>query len=403
MDDDSRALDKGWDALPGYSSGPGEADEAVTVSVSTAPGEWLVNTTDSVVVPMSMVEVVEALRAQKLTDRSLVWRAGMQEWQPVDRVPQLKLAARMSAAPSVAPAATRSRPPPPKSSRDATARHPTLAQSASPLPLASQRATLPGLPPPGKSRPSNPRLAAPRPASPPPAGNDDSEVLAVYARPAATISFELAPEPAPQSEAPALRAPHTLAPLTADNEPRRPPPARNADLSVVAASEFRQVQRSSQRLLWLCSLGSAAAASLLTLWLSRSPSPSKAAAAAPSAGVPIRAVVSQPAPPPAAAPTPSMTAEPAPVTQAIAKPKPKAKRKARVAVARPAAPAVVPAVTTAPGAAEPSAEPNPYDVKLEEDPPPPAKAAPSEGSAPEAPSATTDEKPAGDPLLLSHD
>jgi len=402
MDDDSRALDKGWDALPGYSSGPGEADEAVTVSVSTAPGEWLVNTTDSVVVPMSMVEVVEALRAQKLTDRSLVWRAGMQEWQPVDRVPQLKLAARMSAAPSVAPAATRSRPPPPKSSRGATALHATLAQSASPLPLASRRATLPGLPPPGKSRPSSPRLAAPRPASPPPAGNDDSEVLAVYARPAATISFELAPEPAAQSEAPALQAPNTLAPLTADNEPRRPPPAQSADLSVVAASEFRQVQRSSQRLLWLSSIGSAAAASLLTLWLSSSPSPSSKAAAAPSAGVPIPAVVTQPAPP-AAEPTPSVTAEPAPapVAEAIAKPKPKpkAKRKARVAVARPAAPAV----TTTAGAAEPSGEPNPYDVKLEEDPPPPAEAASSEGSVLEAPSATTDEKPASGPPLLSHD
>ena len=42
MDDDSRALDKGWDGLPGYSGAPGDADEAVMVSVSTAPGEWLV-------------------------------------------------------------------------------------------------------------------------------------------------------------------------------------------------------------------------------------------------------------------------------------------------------------------------------------------------------------------------
>src|ERR1041384_7658295 len=97
MDDDSRSLDKGWDALPGYGDKAGDAEEAVTVSISTAPGEWLGNTSESVVVPMSMVEVVEALRAGKLTDRSLVWRNGMQEWLQVDRVPQLKLAARLSA------------------------------------------------------------------------------------------------------------------------------------------------------------------------------------------------------------------------------------------------------------------------------------------------------------------
>ena len=94
MDDDSRVIDKGWDALPDYTKS-GDADDAVTVSISTTPGEWLVNTTDSVVVPMSMAEVVEALRGRKLTERSLVWRAGMQEWAPIEKVPQLKLAARL--------------------------------------------------------------------------------------------------------------------------------------------------------------------------------------------------------------------------------------------------------------------------------------------------------------------
>src|SRR3954468_4816590 len=102
MDDDSRVIDKGWDALPAYKAG--EADDAVTVSISTTPGEWLVNTVDAVVVPMSMAEVVEALQSHKLTDRSLVWRAGMPEWASVDKVPQLKLAARM---PLSAPIAAR--------------------------------------------------------------------------------------------------------------------------------------------------------------------------------------------------------------------------------------------------------------------------------------------------------
>src|SRR5690349_20925928 len=96
MDDDSRVIDKGWDSLPEYGSQSGDADDAVTVSISTTPGEWLVNTVDSVVGPMSMVEVVEALQSHKLTERSLVWRAGMPEWAAVEKVPQLKLAARMS-------------------------------------------------------------------------------------------------------------------------------------------------------------------------------------------------------------------------------------------------------------------------------------------------------------------
>jgi hypothetical protein len=399
MDDESRALDKGWDALPGY-SGAGDADEAVTVSVSTAPGEWLVNTVDSVVVPMSMVEVVEALRAHKLTDRSLVWRTGMQEWQPVERVPQLKLAARMSSTPSVAPlrAATPSRPPTPKSSRGTTAPQGTPSQSVAPLPMPSRKATLPGLPPPSKSRPSHPRLSAARSAAPPPASSDESDVLAVYARPAATISFELAPEPAPQSAPPVLHAPQTLAPTTTDTQPRRPPPARNADLSVVAASQFREVQRSSKRLIWVSSLGSAAAASLLTLWLSSSPSSNHGAAGAPA--LPVQTLASKPAPPPTiAAPDPAptlaaaeATPAPAPAEVASAKPKPKAKRRPKAVVARPLAPAV--AADAAP--ATPQDEPNPYDVKLEEDPPAPAKAAPSEGSGLEATSATSDTKPTRD-------
>jgi hypothetical protein len=45
MDDDSRVIDKGWDALPEYGQS-GDVDEAVTVSISTTPGEWLVNTVE---------------------------------------------------------------------------------------------------------------------------------------------------------------------------------------------------------------------------------------------------------------------------------------------------------------------------------------------------------------------
>src|SRR5687768_16318814 len=42
MDDDSHVIDKGWDALPDYAKS-GDADDAPTVSISTTPGEWLVN------------------------------------------------------------------------------------------------------------------------------------------------------------------------------------------------------------------------------------------------------------------------------------------------------------------------------------------------------------------------
>ena len=58
MDDDSRVIDKGWDALPEYGSTSGDADDAVTVSISTTPGEWLVNTVDAVVVPIDRKSVV---------------------------------------------------------------------------------------------------------------------------------------------------------------------------------------------------------------------------------------------------------------------------------------------------------------------------------------------------------
>jgi uncharacterized protein DUF4339 len=379
MDDDSRALDKGWDGLPSYGSAR-DADEDVTVSVSTAPGEWLVNTVDSVVVPMSMVEVVEALRAHKLTDRSLVWRTGMQEWQQVDRVPQLKLAARMSPTPSAPPPPVSSgRPPPPKSTQQ----------------LLNRRATLPGLPAASsqsQSRPRHQKPPVPRAAVLPPPTSEDTGVIAVYDRPAATISFELAPEPAPQTSPPRPSAPHTLAPTTTDHAPRRPSPARNADLSVVAASQFREIQRSSKRLIWVSSLGSAAVASLITLWLSSSSSPAHSAAQA-SSSAPLLMTAAAPSAPSVARakvePVPA-AAEPSAAPPAdVTPPKPKARRKAR-AIARPAR-------VVASGAApspDPGTEPNPYDVKLEEDPAPaPAKPAPSEPSSLEATSAAGEPKP----------
>ncbi|HYP89466.1 MAG TPA: GYF domain-containing protein [Polyangiaceae bacterium] len=399
MDDDSRALDKGWETLTEYGSGANEADEAVTVtvSISTAPSEWLVNTTDSVVVPMSMAEVVDALRTHKLNDRSLVWRNGMQEWQPVERVPQLTLAARLpSVAPKAPPVPTVGAPTPSqaplRSSRTHTAPQSFAARdSAPPQTLPSPRVTLPGLPPPSRAQRSSPRNAAisrppiPRAAVPPPARNDEADVLAVYERPAATISFELAPQEPPRSAPPSVKAPHTLAPTTTDHAPRRA-----ADLSVVAASQFRDVQRSSKRLIWLSSLGSAAVASLLTLWISSSSGPERGAAAGRSSAdlAQLEPAPARPAAP-AVPPAPPVAAEPsaaAPAAETKAADttasKPKAKRRARTWPRV----APTPAPPTPTESSTPSGEPNPYDVKLEEDAAPAPKSSPPATDAPAAPS-----------------
>lgn len=406
MDDDSRLIDRGWDALPEYSDKSGNADEAVTVSISTTPGEWLVNTIDAVVVPMSMAELVDALRSHKLSERSLVWRAGMQEWASIERVPQLKLAARLpSTAPTrPAPASAAPNKPPPK-----PVRAPSAAQSApahaAPQPL-SRRSTLPfGLPAPtaSGSRPSHPRpSSSPRAALPPTGSKEEPEVLAVYARPAATVSFDLSPEQPLRAAPPAPAAPaHTLSPTTTDSAQRRSAGPRTADLSVVAASQFRQIQRSSKRLVWTSSLASAAAASLLTFWASRGASPRSVPSAEPAAAAaPVPEAKPLPAPAsaatePSSAPTnvgaKSAASEPAPgASTSVAAAKPKRAPRARVVNAAPAPRAPRVEGGSSAGTRDPSAEPNPYDVKLEEEPPT-AKSAPGpHGSGLEADSKSTE-------------
>jgi GYF domain 2 len=389
MDDDSRVIDKGWDGLPDYADKSGDTDEAVTVSISTTPGEWLVNTSDAVVVPMSMAELVDGLRHGKLSVRSLVWRAGMQEWAPVDNVPQLKLAARLPITPikSVAPAESTVPPrptpskPPPKPVRAST----PAATSAPAHALPSRKATLPfGLPTPvaSQSRPANSRPSSPRVQSAPQPRSEDPEVLAVYARPAATISFDLLPEKPLRTPA---AAPGTLAPLTSDSARRRAVPPRNADLSVVAASQFREVQRSSKRLVWISSLGSAAAASLLTFWLAHGHAPTSggptphaeplaALARAPTAAA--EPSLPSAAPVVAAAPSADAPATATATTEvAVAKPKPVRRPKA-VSAPKPARSDVDGQATLR----DPSAEPNPYDVKLDDNSPAP-KTAPAPAAA----------------------
>ncbi len=383
MADDTHVIDNGWDALPEYADKSGEADDAVTVSISTAPGEWLVNTVDSVVVPMSMAEVVDAMRAHKLTERSLVWRQGMQEWSHVDAVPQLKLAARMAPTPV--------RRHPQKPSGPPTRQAPPAPKTPLPSAGLSPRSTLPfGFTLQPGSRPAHAKPALP-PSSSDPTPTDEPGVLAVYERPTATISFDLSPEqpvraPPPQS---IPQQPLTLAPTTSDSSPGSapPPPNRYADLSVVAAADFRAVKRSSKRSVVVWSVLSAAAASLLTFWLARSegvsapqavarPTEGGVALAAPA---PVAAPVdaqTPPEPPPAAnAPEPvaSATAAVEPTKPiAVKAPRPVARRPKPQAVRAEPIDAETPSSGSSPSfgnAKSPSSEPNPYDVKLDDDVP----------------------------------
>jgi hypothetical protein len=394
MDDDTRVIDNGWDALPEYADKSGDGDDAVTVSISTTPGEWLVNTVDSVVVPMSMAEVVDAMRAHKLTERSLVWRQGMQEWACIAAVPQLKLAARLAP----------TRPAPPDEPSAPPARPtPTPRAKPAPQPGLSRRSTLPfGFPTPPGSRPAHAK-----PTLPPPRSADEVGVLAVYERPAATISFDLSPEQPLRAPPPKIipQQPVTLAPTTSDSASRSaPPPYRSADLSVVLAADFRAVKRNGTRMVMAWSLASAAAASLLTFWLSHSErGDAPASAAQPVAGAALTATAPVTAPPPApvVTPTPVESATPvepvAPVTpEKVAPARPKA---------RPTARRVKPAQTvrTDPSMAEtpspsstkdPSSEPNPYDVKLEDETPA-TKPPPVQGSGLDDAPSTEDPAAAG--------
>jgi hypothetical protein len=288
-------------------------------------------------------------------------------------VPPLKLAARLAP----------TRPAPPEKPSAPSARPPSTPRAApAPQPGLSRRSTLPfGLPTPPGSRPAHAKPTLPPPSS----SADEPGVLAVYERPAATISFDLSPEQPLRTPPPKIipQQPVTLAPTTSDSTSRAarsaPPPYRSADLSVVAAADFRAIKRSGKRMVLAWSMASAAAASLLTFWLSHSAGAgAPAGAARPAAGVPLTTTVAVTAPPPAPVITPAPVESATPV-EPVASAAPEKRVPARPK-ARPAARRVkpAPAADMDPSATEtpspsstkdPSSEPNPYDVKLEDDTP----------------------------------
>ncbi|HTA89157.1 MAG TPA: GYF domain-containing protein [Polyangiaceae bacterium] len=400
---ESLSIDEGWEEPLDSEQVTHVKGEAVTGTA--ALGEWLVNVSEQVVVPMTTTDVVDALRSQRITVRSLVWRTGMQDWTPLGEVPPLRLAAGPLAAQPARPAAAALAPLPILPPRATPKERPAPAapeRLLHPPPKEPARAarderrrrnTLPfGFPvvrdPASVRQPMglHAHSGAPAVASNEPsarAGRDEVEALAIYERatpsltfsdsvraewqgtaglvhqPAqkvATVSAAPAPRPEtklepkprlslepqsdpkprlslePQSDPmqsarvearPQLsgsQPPSSLAPTT--SEPENELPARGAglwgDLSVVLASDLRAAQASSKRITLIASLGSAALASVLTLWVahsslhrSREAAPAaRTAAAAAEAPPPKVEVAAAPAPTPEVVALPSASSTP---------------------------------------------------------------------------------------------
>ena len=390
-------------------------------------GDWLVNVRGDVVVPMTTAEIVEGLRAAKLSERSLVWRLGMLDWVVLGDVPQLRLAggAALSSAPppaSARVASARVTPPPtevqaesqrrrntlpygfPAARDSASVRQPSGLRVPSPAPASAPQANPLPLPAPRAVTVPRPTVSVPvAPIAPVMPPTEESFALAVYERPAASLTFsdsvaaewrgesrpappappsaiaappvtprKLTPLPAPAAHLP-LNAgvPNSLSPTTfeARSSTGSRPPNAYADLSVVLAADFRAAKASSKRLAVFGALGSALFASAITVWLMRAPARDSLAPAA-------QPVVAQPVPAPP--PAPPLVAVAAPTSTIVAKAKPAAPRVPKApwrAHAKPV-PRALPTVSSS----EPASD-NPYDA------PEPSAATPQRTPANDATSA----------------
>jgi hypothetical protein len=270
--------------------------------------EWLVNVADDVVVPMVTTEVVEALRAGRLTNRSLVWRTGMQDWSPLAEVPHLRLAAGPSALPAAAstpgPIVVKK---PPKPTAEQRRRN-TL-----PMGFPAMRDSASVQKPAGLGAPPSSALSTPvsTPKQGKPKREDSSDALAVYDRPAASLTFSdsvraewqgkgrivnqsaaspapvtpsaqaaarrLTPVPPVPSRLPVSQArtvpTNTLSPTTAEAETAASTRGLGmwGDRSVVLASELRAVKKTSKRVALWAAVGSALVASGFTFWAAHAP------------------------------------------------------------------------------------------------------------------------------------
>lgn len=175
----------------------GEDDDAVTRLMDAPLGdqEWMVQVTALDRRMMSQDNVLADLRAGKLSNRTLVWRGGMEDWLPIARVDSLSRAAGPgSFAPGSLPAPPVRLAAPAPAPLQAPAMWSQTMPSAAPLPpppsamapavSSSPRSVMPmngmGLPPaaaaPMPSPPSSPSLPPPEMMS---SGNNTSRPVAI--------------------------------------------------------------------------------------------------------------------------------------------------------------------------------------------------------------------------------
>jgi len=334
-------------------------------------GEWLVNVADDVVEPMTTLEVIAALRMSRLSEQSLVWRAGMHAWTRLIDVPQLRLAAGSLPPPPVAPRPVQ---PPITAQADAQRKRDTLPLA---FPTLKDRTSVRR--PAGLTQPTLPSTAVA-------AANPQSEVAASPPAPPPSVPAPPAPQPLPA-------LPNSLAPTASDATEARAPGAFG-DLEELLANERRADQRRSRRVLLGASLGSVALVAVFAFWVLRSPArhapapESLAPPAVPATQVAAPPIVPLPEPTAEAAVAPSASsATPALAARRVApkwsaprfgrRPKPKA---ATARANEPTAESAAPATPDKPEevAAAPATAPEPT---------PAANAAPEATPVPAAPAA----------------
>lgn len=295
----------------GYGAGVGPSNDKRSSSRESR-GEWLVNSSDDVVAPMTTLEVIDALRKGALSDEALVWRVGMRNWTPVMDVPQLRLAAS-------------SRPPPPVAQSVETA--PLTAGTAAELADAAEH-------------------------------ENSAEYVDSPAHFESVSDSELEESDEPVTtlmQDPTLSMMHgSLAPTTAEADASAGAPNGWEHLDELLAGERRAEQQHTRRIVLWAALGSAAMAAAFTLFLVRTPTreESRPAQAEQASSVPELVAA------PVLAPTAALPA-PASASAATLESAPKAAVPAALASAprlarRPKHAAATSATLDAPGGATPA-------------------------------------------------
>jgi hypothetical protein len=177
-----------------------EDDDAVTQQMEAPLGdqEWMVQVTALDRRMMSMAQLMSELQVGKLSNNTLVWRGGMDDWLPIARVEELSQAALRPLSPPSRLALGKSLPAPPPSQPAWSSR---TSSSLPPPPVA--------LPPSMLAPPPSAPLGLPKPvamALPPPAASHSTQ-SSNTTRPVAVDFSDVTPEtPAPMQSKRAVMA-----------------------------------------------------------------------------------------------------------------------------------------------------------------------------------------------------